>query len=314
LPFQRNIINIPRSKERAMSSRFKGVFPPLTTPFIGDEISTDRLRDNILKYNSSGLAGYVISGSTGESVFLSDEETEELVKAAKEAASPEKKIIAGTARESTKETLEFTNRMADLGADAALVRTPSYFKSRLNSEALKKHYLTIADKAKLPVLIYNIPQNTGISVDSKLIIELSKHPNISGIKDSSGNLSALGEVIPFLRPDFNFLMGAGSIFLAGLMQGASGAIVAMANAAPDLCLRLYNLFLEKKFDEALRLQLDLIPLNKAVVQTFGIPGLKYALDLLGYYGGPSRLPLLPLGEEGKKEITTLLKKLGLLEA
>lgn len=297
-----------------MSSRFKGVFPPLTTPFIGDEISTDRLRDNILKYNSSGLAGYVISGSTGESVFLSDEETEELVKAAKEAASPEKKIIAGTARESTKETLEFTNRMADLGADAALVRTPSYFKSRLNSEALKKHYLTIADKAKLPVLIYNIPQNTGISVDSKLIIELSKHPNISGIKDSSGNLSALGEVIPFLRPDFNFLMGAGSIFLAGLMQGASGAIVAMANAAPDLCLRLYNLFLEKKFDEALRLQLDLIPLNKAVVQTFGIPGLKYALDLLGYYGGPSRLPLLPLGEEGKKEITTLLKKLGLLEA
>ncbi|MDH5467868.1 MAG: dihydrodipicolinate synthase family protein [Candidatus Aminicenantes bacterium] len=295
-----------------MHSNFNGVFAALTTPFIEDRISPEKLRENIKKYNRFQLSGYVVLGSTGESVYLTDEESEKLVEAAKESASKEKMIIVGTARESTNATLEFTNRMAGLGIDAALIRTPSYFKSLMCQEALKKHYLTIAEQAKVPLLIYNIPRNTGISVDSNLVIELSQHDNIAGIKDSSGNLSFLGEFLPRISPKFHVLLGAGSVFLEGLLLGAKGGILALAAVVPGLCVKLYELFSEKNLEEALRLQLQLIPLNKAIIQTYGIPGIKYALDLLGYNGGSPRLPLLPLDEKGKEEIKTLLDELGLL--
>lgn len=295
-----------------MEHSFKGIFAALTTPFIGDEISPEKLKENIQKYNSVGLAGYVVLGSSGESVYLTDKESEELVQATKEVAYQGKKIIVGTAKESTKMTLEFTNRMAGFDIDAALIRTPSYFKSRMDQEALKKHFLTIADHSKVPVLIYNNPRITGISVDSELITELSDHPNITGIKDSSGNLAFLEETIPHIDSHFNFLLGAGSVLLLGLKLGASGGILGMASAAPAQCVKLYNLFLERQMDEAAELQLDLIHLNKAVVDTFGIPGLKYALDLLGFYGGLPRLPLLPLDEKGKREMEAILSKIGLL--
>ena len=209
-------------------------------------------------------------------------------------------------------TLEFTNRMADLDIDAAMIRTPSYFKSRMNREALKKHFLFLADQSKVPVLIYNNPRVLGVSVDSELLIELSKHPNIAGIKDSSGDLSFLAETIPHLDPHFSFLIGAGSVILPGLRLGASGGILAIADVAPARCAELYNLYLEGKMEDALKLQFDLAPLNRAVVQTFGIPGLKYSLDMVGYYGGPCRLPLLPLDDESKKEMKAVLSKLGLL--
>jgi len=296
-----------------MHSDFKGVFAALSTPFIGDTISPKKLKENIQKYNKINLAGYVILGSTGESVYLSDEESEKLVQAAKESASQGKKIIVGTARESTQATIEFTKRMAGFGIEAALVRTPSYYKSLLDRKALMTHYLTIAEKSQVPVIIYNIPRFTGISVDAELLIELSKHHNITGIKDSSGNLTILGEAIPHISPQFSILLGAGSLFLQGLLLGAQGGILALASVAPAHCVKLYNLFLEKKLEEALKLQLDLIPLNKALIQTYGIPGIKYALNLLGYSGGPPRLPLLPLGEKGKEDIKSLLTNLGILE-
>jgi len=295
-----------------MRRSFKGIFAPLTTPFEGGDISIEKFRENILKYNNFDLSGYVILGSTGESIYLTDEESEKLVRTAIEIADSGKKIIVGTARESTKITLEFTNRMAALGPDAALIRTPSYFKNCLNRAALKNHFLTIADHSKLPVIVYNVPQNTGISVDQQLILELSKHPNIIGMKDSSGNLAFLGEVITDLSPQFNFLLGAGSILFPGIIYGASGGIITLSDVVPDMCVKLYNLSLEGKLDEALRLQLDLIPLNQAITKTIGVPAAKYALDLLGYYGGPCRLPLLPLDEKGKKIIENILNKLNLL--
>ncbi len=295
-----------------MQESFKGIFPPLTTPFVDDKISPEKFKENIQKYNSLDLAGYVILGTSGESPLLSIEESEKLVQTGKEAASQGKKIIVGTGLESTKMTLEFTNRMADLDIDAAMIRTPSYFKSRMNREALKKHFLLLADQSKVPVLIYNNPRVLGVSVDSELLIELSKHPNIAGIKDSSGDLSFLVETIPHLDPPFSFLVGAGSVILPGLRLGATGGILAIADVAPARCAELYNLYLEGKMDDALKLQFDLAPLNRAVVQTFGIPGLKYSLDMVGYYGGPCRLPLLPLDDESKKEMKAVLSKLGLL--
>ena len=295
-----------------MSQNIKGIFAALTTPFVGDEISTEKLKENVQKYNSTDLAGYVVLGTTGECVYLTDDESEKLAIAAKEVASAGKKIIVGTARESTKITLEFSNRMADIGIDAVLIRTPSYFKTRMDREALRKHYITIADQSKAPVLIYHIPQITGLSIDPELIIELSTHPNIIGMKNSSGYLGFLGEVKSQLVSDFDYLLGAGGVIFLGLTLGASGGILRLAAVAPDECVKLYNLYLEQKLDEARELQLNLVPVNKAIIQKFGIPGTKYALDLRGYYGGPSRLPLLPLNEEAKKEMERILRESGLI--
>lgn len=295
-----------------MKHSFKGIFAALTTPFIQGEISPENLKENIQKYNAFDLSGYVVLGSTGEGVYLTDEESEKIVRTAKETASSEKKIIVGTARESTKITLEFTNRMAAYNIDAALIRTPSYFKPKLDREVLKKHYLTIADNSKIPLLIYNVPHYTGIFVSQELIIELSHHPNIVGIKDSSGNLAFVSELIPRVSPDFSILLGAGSIILSGLIMGASGGILTLADIVPAKCVELYKLFQNGKMEKAQKLQLELIPLNKAVTQTLGVPGAKYALDLLGYFGGLPRLPLLPLDEKGKEEIKNILINLRLL--
>lgn len=295
-----------------MPDKFLGIFAALSTPFHQEEISTEKFKENIQKYNAFDLSGYVVLGSTGESVYLTDEESEKLVEAAMGAASTDKKIIVGTARESTKATLEFTNRMASYGIDAALIRTPGYFTSSMNHEALKRHYLTLADSAKVPVMIYNIPQYTGVMVDVPLVVELSSHPHIAGIKDSSGNLNFASELIPQVNPSFSILLGAGSLLLSGLIMGASGGILRLADVAPAECVRLYKLFQEGKINEAQKLQIDLVPLNRAIVQTLGIPGLKYALDLLGYHGGEPRSPLLPLNEEEKTQMERILRDCRLL--
>jgi len=293
-----------------MEKLFQGIFAALTTPFLGDDVSLSRLQANIEKYNRTGLAGYVILGSTGEAVLLSDDESERVICAAVEAASTDKMIIAGTSHESVKHTIELANRAADAGVRAVLVKPPHYYKSRMSPDALRSYYLKVAEHVRVPVLIYNFPQTCVISVDPPLIADLARHPNISGIKDSSGALANLLEVLPRVKPDFDFLIGAGSVVLPGLMMGASGGILAMAAAVPDLCVKLYGMFRDGLIEPAKKLQFDLIPLNKALTQTLGIPAIKYALDLQGFHGGLPRLPLLPLDEKGKTETAVLLKKLG----
>jgi len=295
-----------------MSQRFEGIFAALTTPFVRDEVSVPKFKENIAKFNATGLAGYLVLGSTGESVSLSDAESETLVRAARESAAPGKKVIAGTAQESTKLTVEFTNRMAEIGVDAALVRPPSYYKSKMTLEALRAHYLAVADGARVPVLIYNIPQNTGIFLESRLIVELARHPNVIGLKESAGNLAFLGEVIRQVPPDFHYFLGSGSVFLPALELGACGAILAVANAAPEICVRIYELFGEDRLEEARSLQLDLLPFNKAIMEGAGIPGLKHALDLRGFYGGPARLPLLSVDEQVKSDVAAHMRRLGIL--
>lgn len=291
----------------------KGVYAALTTPFIREAVSLEKFRKNIERYNRSGLAGYVVLGSTGEAVFLNDDESERLVAEAKAAAAPGRVVIAGASRESARLTVDVINRLAALGADAALVKPPHYYKARMTQEALMIYYLKVADEARIPVIIYNIPQNTGVPVGSSLVVDLSRHPNIIGIKDSSGALSNLTETLPAVGPGFLFLIGAGSVFLPGLLMGAAGGILAMAAAVPGLCVRLYRLFLVNRLKEARDLQLSLVPLNKALTQTMGIPAVKHALDLLGYYGGPPRSPLLPLDRAGKRYIRKKLQGLGLLQ-
>ena len=295
-----------------MNKPLKGIYVALTTPFVEDEVAPAKFRENILRYNGTNLAGYLVLGSTGESVSLDDAESLSLLEAAAGAAAPGKKLLAGTARESTKLTIEFTNRAAAFGIAAALVRPPSYFKARMTREALKAHYLALADAAKVPILVYNIPQNTGVPLDPQLVIELADHPNIIGLKESSGSLAFLGEVRPRVPADFHYFLGSGHVIYPGLEMGADGAILAVANAAPELCAEIYSLFNAGKKSEAKDLQFDLIPLNKMIMEGYGISGLKSAQDSRGYYGGPVRLPLLPVDAPARREIETLLRKLGLL--
>jgi len=293
---------------------FQGVFAALTTPFDQDEIALDQLRDNIRWYNQTSLAGYVVLGSTGEAVFLSEKEAEQVVVTAHENITPGKKLIAGASRESAKEAVNFINRLAALGAEAVLLKPPYYYKSRMTREALRAYYLAVADKAKIPVIIYHIPQNTGIPLESELIIELASHPQVIGIKDSSGNLSTVAEVVPYLKDDFCFLTGAGNILLPSLQMGARGAILAVASVIPDICCHLYKLWQSRRLSEAMEWQLKIIPLNKALTQTYGIAAIKYALDLIGLHGGLPRLPILPLAEKDKEKVKRLLVELGLIAA
>jgi 4-hydroxy-2-oxoglutarate aldolase len=292
-----------------MKKKYKGVIAALTTPFKEDKISSDKLKENINKYNQTDLFGYVIAGSTGEGPYLSDEECIHLVDTAKKCSKKDKIIIAGTARESVKNTVELTHRAADVGADSALICTPHYFKSRMTHDSLKKYYLSVAEKSRIPIIIYNIPQNTGVNVDQELIITLVKHSQILGLKDSSGNLTFFEEVYPHLDPESSFLLGAGSLFFPGLVMGVDGGILRLACVVPELCTLLFDYYKEKKWDKARKLQQDLVPLNQAVTKDFGIAGTKYALDLLGYYGGPCRLPLLGSSTFIKNEIKDRLKKL-----
>ena len=293
-----------------MNKPLEGIYVALTTPFVGEEIAPDKLRENVRRLNETGVAGYLVLGSTGESVSLTDEESLELVRAVIEEAAADKKVLVGTARESTKTTIDFTEILPLKGISAVLVRPPSYFKSKMTHEALKSHYLAVAEASRYPVLVYNMPQNTGIFLEPRLVLEIAAHPNIAGLKESGGSLACLAEVVREVHAGFHYFLGAGAVVFPGLEMGACGAILAMANAVPEKCAELYRLFKEGRKDDARNLQLDLVPLNKTLVEVHGIAGLKHAQDLRGFYGGPTRRPLLPVDAKGRAEIAALLKRAG----
>jgi 4-hydroxy-2-oxoglutarate aldolase len=294
-----------------VSKPLAGVYVALTTPFDGEDIAAEKIKDNVRRLNKTDLAGYLVLGSTGESVSLTDRESLTLVEAVLEVADPAKKVLVGTARESTRETVAFTNSLPERGVSAVLVRPPSYYKSRMTREALRAHFLAVAETSRFPVLLYNMPQNTGISLEPRLVIDLAAHPNVAGLKESGGSLAILGEVVREVPERFQYFLGAGAVVLPGLEMGACGAILAVANVVPEMCAELYRLFKAGLRDEARRLQLDLVALNKLLVEVHGIAGIKYGQDLRGFHGGPTRLPLLPVDEKGRAEIAALLKSMGL---
>lgn len=293
------------------SPALRGVFAPLTTPFdSADHVSLPRARENVARYNATRLAGYVVTGSTGEAILLSMAETEELWAAVIEAAGADKILVAGTAAETTTETIQRTRRAADLGFEVALVRTPHYYQSQMTPDALADFYRRVADASPIPILIYSIPQYTGITVEAPLVERLSEHPNIAGIKDSSGSVQRAAEMVRAARNDFRVLVGSASTFFAALMVGASGGILALADALPDACVDIYELSAGGKIVEARALQQRLLPASKTLVSRWGATGMKYALDRLGYYGGPVREPLRPLSGAARAEVDDVLAKFG----
>ncbi len=294
--------------EKSKTLELKGVMPPIATPFINDEIAFDKLAENISKWNKTNLSGYVVFGSNGESAFLTREEKLKLIEAVKEYLSADKKLVAGTGSDSIKETIALSNEAAKRGADAALILTPSYYKSQMKGEAFVKYFTAAADAITIPVLIYNVPKFTGVSIEPETVARLSEHPNIIGIKNSDENIAHLSEIIHLTPKNFITIVGTASILYAGLCAGAVGGILALANIAPDKCVRIVELFDQGKLDEAKNLQMSLLAANKAVTAKYGVPGLKAALDLTGFFGGMPRSPLSYVNEEQRKDIISILKK------
>jgi 4-hydroxy-2-oxoglutarate aldolase len=287
-----------------------GVFPALITPFAADgSVSLADLKHNLHRYNGTDLAGYVVLGSTGESVLLSREETDGILATAKEAAAPEKKLIAGTGAESTAETIEKTKRAAELGYHAALVKTPHYYKPMYKPEVLIAYYRRVADNSPMPILLYSVPQFTGVALEALEVAALSEHPNIIGIKDSSGSVQRVAEIIAAAPAGFQVLVGSASTMYPSLMIGARGAVLALASALPEKCVALYNFARRGQHEQARELQQLLVKASKLIVSEAGIAGVKFVMDQRGYRGGIPRLPLLPLTDEVKKRLIALLAAL-----
>ena len=289
-----------------------GIFPPIPTPFINEKVAYDKLADNIERWNATGLKGFVVLGSNGEYVALSEEEKRAVVDTVVQSAGDKMGIIAGTGCESTFETLRLTEDCAKLGAHAALVISPHYYGGRMNEAALVKHYTAVADQSPIPILLYNVPKFTHINLAANLVAHLSEHPNIIGLKDSSGNVIQLGEIINAAAKEFNVLVGTAGVLFSGLTIGCVGGINALANVAPQQCVAILDLVKAGDLDAARHLQLKMLPVNQAVTAVYGVPGLKTAMDMLGYFGGDPRLPLLPSSKSEKSEIKAILKKADLL--
>ncbi len=290
-----------------------GIFPPIPTPFINGTVAYDKLASNVERWNHTGLKGFVVLGSNGEYVSLSEEEKRAVVDIVVQSAGDEMRVIAGTGCESTAETVRLTEDCAKIGAHAALVVTPHYYAGRMNEAALVKHYSAVADQSAIPILLYNVPKFTHINMAAALVARLSEHPNIIGLKDSSGNVIQLAEILNAVARGFNVMVGTAGVLFSGLTIGCVGGINALANVAPQACVKIFNLVKAGDLDAARQLQLKMIPVNQAVTAVYGVPGLKTAMDMLGYFGGDPRLPLLPSSEQEKSEIKNMLTKAGLFK-
>ena len=289
----------------------KGIYTPIITPFDVDEnINYNALEHNLDRWGKTGLDGILVLGSNGEFPYLSSKEKYELVKFVKSHFSSKKKLIVGTSCESTRETIGFSEKIAQVGVDAVVLLPSNYFKGAMKEDLLYRYFTDVADSVSVPVMLYNMPLNTGINLSSSLIARLSKHPNIVGIKDTSGNIVQLAEIVRDTDDDFAVFAGNAGYLLPALAVGARGATLALANILPEACCELVALFKEGKLDEAKALQLKLIEINFLVTGRFGIPGLKAALGMLGYQGGYPRRPLLPISDEDRAIVERALKASG----
>lgn len=340
----------------------QGIFPAVTTPFYPDgAVYYKKIEHNMDRYSRTPVAGMVVLGSTGEAVMLSDDERRDVLRAAAEATAPEKVLIAGTGAESVIETLRLTEHAARLKYDVALVRTPHFYRPQMKPEAMLAYYRTVADRSPLPVLLYTVPPFTAYDLPLELITELAEHPNIVGIKESSGNVEKVATMVQATRHikrtatvtevqqavtgrmaagnhlqdaggqivtigasggtavatptrvktrskevGFQVLVGAAQTLLDSLQVGASGGVLGFAAPAPTICFEIYAAWRDNDVDLARSKQQALAPVSRRVVSEMGIPAIKHAMDLNGYYGGTPRLPLLPLTSAQKAEIEALM--------
>jgi 4-hydroxy-2-oxoglutarate aldolase len=291
-----------------MEKKLMGVFAPITTPFDENgEVAYDKLKKNMEFYAKSPLKGYLALGSNGENKSLTNNEKEKVLETIIKNKGAGQVVMAGCIFESTKETIEFAKIAENLGADFITLLPPSYFKKEMSDPVLIKYFTDVASQLTTPCLVYNAPQFCGgTTLSVNLIKEVAKHPNIVGVKDSStGNIESF---LLAVRDTFNVMPGSANFFMNGLIMGAPGGVVSLANVFPDIVCKLYELTIDKQYDEAFKLNERVIQLNKTVSGTGGVAAVKYGMDLAGLNGGLPRLPLLPLGDDVKKKIEDYLKK------
>ena len=286
-----------------MKDRLRGIFPPIPTTFDDrGDLDTAGIAANVRRWMTTGLKGILALGSNGEAGFVDEEESDRVVTAVRAAMPADRLLLVGAGRESTRATMAATRRAADLGADAVLIRTPSFFKSQMTTDALMKHYVAVADASPVPMLLYNLPGPTGISLTLPLIQSLADHPNVIGVKETSPELDRLGQFAAVRPERFSVMCGWAPVVYPALVSGATGAILAVANVLPDETVTLFEHVRAGRYAEALALQRRLTPVAQMVSTTYGVAGLKAALDLVGYRGGPVRAPLLPISDRVRSDI------------
>lgn len=287
----------------SLKEKLSGIYPPIMTPFTDQEVNYDKLAENIRKYNGTRLRGYMPLGSNGEFRSLTDEESLKVLDTVYQNKSADKYLMACTQRESAKATIEFTKKAADRGIDFASVLSPHYYAKKMNDEALIKFFTMVADQSPIPILLYNAPGFAGgVVVSVEAVALLSQHPNIVGMKDGTKeNMSAFLKAMP-AGVEFHILAGTITKFYPGLLDGGIGGVLSMANYLPELCYELYELFLKGDTANGQAMHEKLSALNGVTGGKYGIAGVKGAMDLLGYFGGEPRIPLLPLTDEQKAEL------------
>jgi 4-hydroxy-2-oxoglutarate aldolase len=295
-----------------MKKTLSGIFPALVTPFQKGKLSLSGLKSNIKKLNRFDFTGYVVLGSTGEGILMDEQEGLQAIETVAATAAPGKIVIAGTGSESTSGTIDFSNKAARAGADYSLVVTPFYYKAQMTAAALEAYYREVADKSKIPIILYTVPKFTGLELPLQTIAAMATHPNVIGLKDSSGNMSAISETLKACAPDFSLFQGHGSLLYPALQLGAKGGILALSNMAPGETVEIYKLFQAGDYEEAREMQFRLLPVNQKIVGGYGVPGIKCAVEMLGYAGGDPRSPLKPVSREARDSIRQILREGGLL--
>ena len=289
----------------------KGIIPPLVTPFDDTgAVRYDYFEQNLDRYLEAGIEGYLVIGSNGESVYLEQPEKLKLIELARKHLPSSVTLLAGTGLESTRATLELSKQAAERGVDGVLVKNPFYFKNQMTFDVYVAHYTAVADASPVPVVIYNVPVFTGISLESRLVVELSKHPNVRGLKDSSGNVKLISEVVWNTDPRrFSVLAGAAHTLFPSMMVGASGGIVALACAAPGAVMALYRAVAAADYKRAGMIQRIISPAAGAVTEKYGIAGLKGAMQFEGLQPGLPRRPLLPLTEPQQQDLQQVFRRM-----
>jgi 4-hydroxy-2-oxoglutarate aldolase len=293
--------------------RFSGIFTPIITPFKNDDLDEAGLRTNVSLWMQTPLSGLVVLGSNGEAALLEDSEADRAIEIVRAGVPRDRVLIAGTGRESTRATIAATRRAASLGADAALVRTPSFFKAQMTSDIFVRHYTEVADASPIPVLLYNVTMFTGVNLLPDAVERLSSHPNIAGMKESGSDLAQISECITRTPDDFTVLAGFAATLFHSLCAGCDGAVLAVAGVLPDMCVELWRLVREGRVDEARALQRRLTPIARSVGTSYGIAGLKAAMDLVGFVGSAPRPPLRPAPSQVIEVIRRQLEELGRLK-
>jgi 4-hydroxy-2-oxoglutarate aldolase len=300
--------------EAGIASRLTGVFLPVTTPFdaVTGDVAPVSFRENLRKWVEQPIDGIVLFGSTGEGALLDEDEKTRLTGFAREVVPAGLPLIAGASGESTRATVRKAKALAAAGADAVLVHPPAYFGPYISAAATADHFRAVADASPVPIILYHMPKYTKVTLEPGLIAELTRHPNVVGVKDSSGDIKRFADYTNVCPRGCRLFVGNGTLLYTALELGAAGGILAIAVFAPARCAEVVSAFRAGDTRKAGQVQERLTHLHREIVATFGAVGVKAALDLAGYTGGPPRPPLRPLADKEKRQVARVMQEASLI--